>query len=82
VLAFAQLTEPQRLLLFHHDPLHDDEELDRLHAEAMTRWAAAGRSPREVLMATELGELYLGRAGAEAAAIADADRPWDRACLR
>jgi phosphoribosyl 1,2-cyclic phosphodiesterase len=59
VLAFAQLTEAQRLLLFHHDPLHDDEQLDRLHAEALARWAAAGRSPHEVLMAAELQELEL-----------------------
>jgi phosphoribosyl 1,2-cyclic phosphodiesterase len=71
VLAFAQLTEAQRLLLFHHDPLHDDEQLDRLHAEAVARWAASGRSPHEVLMAVELQELELGRArtgGAAAAA--------------
>lgn len=37
VLAFARLTEAHRLLLFHHDPLHDDEQLDRLHAEARPR---------------------------------------------
>jgi hypothetical protein len=40
VLAFARLTEAQRFLLFHHDPLNDDEQLDRLHAEALARWAA------------------------------------------
>jgi hypothetical protein len=59
VLAFARLTEAQRLLLFHHDPLHDDEQLDRRHAEALARWPAAGRSPHEVLMAAELHELEL-----------------------
>jgi phosphoribosyl 1,2-cyclic phosphodiesterase len=62
VLAFARLTEAQRLLLFHHDPLHDDEQLDRLHAEALGRWNFAGSSPREVLMAAELQELELDRA--------------------
>jgi ribonuclease BN (tRNA processing enzyme) len=62
VLAFARLTEARRLLLFHHDPLHDDEQLDRLHADALARWAAAGRSPHEVLMAAELQELELDRA--------------------
>jgi phosphoribosyl 1,2-cyclic phosphodiesterase len=68
VLAYAQLTEVERLLLFHHDPLHDDERLDRLHAEASSRWAAAGRSPHEVLMASELQELELDRSGARVAA--------------
>jgi phosphoribosyl 1,2-cyclic phosphodiesterase len=70
VLAFARLTEAQRLLLFHHDPLHDDEQLDRLHADALVRWAAAGRSPHEVVMAAELQELELNRAlpGVSAAA--------------
>jgi phosphoribosyl 1,2-cyclic phosphodiesterase len=70
VLAFARLTEAQRLLLFHHDPLHDDEQLDRLHAEALARWNAAGRSPHEVLMAAELQELELDHAGARVAAAA------------
>ena len=79
VLAYAQLTEAERLLLFHHDPLHDDEELDRLHAEAVSRWAATGRAPHEVLMASELQELELDRSGAivaaaAAAAAAAADR--------
>jgi phosphoribosyl 1,2-cyclic phosphodiesterase len=70
VLAFAQLTEAQRLLLFHHDPLHDDEQLDRLHADARARWAAAGRGPRDVLMAAELQELQLDRAHPGVAATA------------
>jgi phosphoribosyl 1,2-cyclic phosphodiesterase len=59
VLAYAQLTDVQRLLLFHHDPLHDDERLDRLHAEAVLRWEAAGRSPHEILMAAELQGIEL-----------------------
>lgn len=59
VLAFAQRTEAERLLLFHHDPLHDDEQLYRLHAEALGRWDAAGHSPHEVLMAAELQEFEL-----------------------
>jgi phosphoribosyl 1,2-cyclic phosphodiesterase len=69
VLAFARLTEAQRLLLFHHDPLHDDEQLDRVHAEALARWDAAGRS-HAVLMAAELQELELDRAGVGVAAAA------------
>ena len=68
VLTFARLTEAQRLLLFHHDPLHDDSQLDRLNADALARWAAAGRSPHEVLIATELQELQLDRVGGTVAA--------------
>jgi phosphoribosyl 1,2-cyclic phosphodiesterase len=70
VLAFAQLAEAQRLLLFHHDPLHDDAQLDRLHAEALARWDFAGRSPHEVVMAAELQELELDRARPGVAAAA------------
>jgi len=62
VLAFARRTEAQRLLLFHHDPLHDDEQLDRLHTDALARWDAAGRDRHEVIMAAELQEFQLGRA--------------------
>jgi phosphoribosyl 1,2-cyclic phosphodiesterase len=65
VLVYAQLTEAQRLSLFHHDPLHDDEQLDRLHAEAVLRWEAAGRSAHEILIAAELQELELDRSDAE-----------------
>ena len=70
VLAFARHTEAQRLLLFHHDPLHDDEHLDRLHADALARWEAAGRAPHEVIMAAELQEFQLGRAYPRVAATA------------
>ena len=70
VLAFARFTEAQRLLLFHHDPLHDDEQLDRLHADAMTRWDRAGRSRHEVLMAAELQQLELDPAVASPTAAA------------
>jgi len=75
VLAYARRTEAQRLLLFHHDPLHGADQLDRLHAEAVARWASAGRSAHEVLMATELQELEPGSAGAGVAASASAHRP-------
>jgi phosphoribosyl 1,2-cyclic phosphodiesterase len=81
VLAFARLTEAQRLLLFHHDPLHEDDQLDQLHADAVERWEAIGRTSHEVLMAAELQELELGRAGAGVAAVADGHRPLDRSCV-
>src|SRR5439155_3081242 len=60
----------QRLLLFHHDPLHDHEQLDRLHPEALARWVAAGRRPHDVLMAAELKELELDDARARVATAA------------
>jgi ribonuclease BN (tRNA processing enzyme) len=75
VLAYARLTEAQRLLLSHHDPLHDDEQLDRIHAEASARRASAGRSTHEILMGTEQQELELGPAGAGVGAGASAHRP-------
>ena len=61
VLAFAELADAQQLLLFHHDPLHDDDQLDRLHSEARERWCAAGRSPHDLMMASELQRLETGR---------------------
>jgi hypothetical protein len=72
VLAFAELTEAQQLMLFHHDPLHDDDELDRLHGEARERWGATGRSPDEVMMAAELQEFGIGGFGSVTPAAASA----------
>jgi phosphoribosyl 1,2-cyclic phosphodiesterase len=73
VLAFARLTEAQRLLLFHHDPLHDNEQLDRFHAEARARWNTAGGGTHEVLMAAELQEFELDH-HARAGVVAEASR--------
>jgi phosphoribosyl 1,2-cyclic phosphodiesterase len=33
-VAFARIVEARRLVLFHHDPGHDDAELERLEAQA------------------------------------------------
>lgn len=41
----------RRLVLFHHDPAHDDDELDRMLAHA--RAAVAGTSVEEVVAAAE-----------------------------
>jgi phosphoribosyl 1,2-cyclic phosphodiesterase len=38
-LAFAQRARPERLLLFHHDPSHDDAQLQSLAREASERSA-------------------------------------------
>lgn len=40
-IAFAELCDVGRLVLFHHDPLHDDDTLERLVEDAI---AAAGPS--------------------------------------
>lgn len=56
-LAFARRSGAKRTVLFHHDPLHDDERLDRLQEEARERWAAAGRDPGAIELAVEGAEL-------------------------
>jgi phosphoribosyl 1,2-cyclic phosphodiesterase len=37
-LTFGQRSEAERLLLFHHDPNHDDPQLEALEGEAAERW--------------------------------------------
>jgi phosphoribosyl 1,2-cyclic phosphodiesterase len=36
-LAFARIAEAGRLILFHHDPMHDDERLEAMLADAVSR---------------------------------------------
>ncbi|MDX6669586.1 MAG: hypothetical protein QOK04_2966 [Solirubrobacteraceae bacterium] len=52
-LVFAQRAEAQRLILFHHDPGHDDDQLDELAERARRDAEAAGRDPETVTMAAE-----------------------------
>jgi len=59
-LAFARSAEAERLLLFHHDPMHNDAFLDRLHSTATARWAEFGGPAGAVELATEHVELELG----------------------
>ncbi|MBV9935955.1 MAG: MBL fold metallo-hydrolase [Actinobacteria bacterium] len=42
VVTFAQLAKVKRLLLFHHDPHHSDEELDALCVRAQELWPDCG----------------------------------------
>jgi phosphoribosyl 1,2-cyclic phosphodiesterase len=51
-LTFAARCEPGRLLLFHHDPAHDDDRLEELGAEAAERWSDLA-APGPVEMARE-----------------------------
>jgi phosphoribosyl 1,2-cyclic phosphodiesterase len=66
-LVFARRSEAEQVLLFHHDPLHTDGELDLLHRLAGERWRALGGAPRELAMAVEGSELELPGAGARQA---------------
>lgn len=38
---FARKAEADRLLLFHHDPMHSDDELEAMLEDARERWGAA-----------------------------------------
>jgi phosphoribosyl 1,2-cyclic phosphodiesterase len=62
-LVLGQRTGAERLLLFHHDPLHSDDFLDALSGEAATRWQDLGGRPDQVELATERREFEL-QAGA------------------
>jgi phosphoribosyl 1,2-cyclic phosphodiesterase len=59
-LAFARRTSPERVMLFHHDPLHTDPTLDRLHKTAREQWGADGADPSVILMGTEGSETVVG----------------------
>jgi phosphoribosyl 1,2-cyclic phosphodiesterase len=56
-LAFAQRTGAERLLLFHHDPLHSDDFLDAFHGTAVQRWEEMGGRAEQVEIAAERREL-------------------------
>jgi phosphoribosyl 1,2-cyclic phosphodiesterase len=59
-LAFARRTSAERLMLFHHDPLHTDPVLDELHASARELWGADGATRDTVLMGVEGEETTVG----------------------
>ena len=61
-LVLGRRTRAERLLLFHHDPLHSDDFLDTLAGEATARWEDLGGRPDQVELATERREFEL-RAG-------------------
>lgn len=52
-VTFAHRAEPARLMLFHHDPGHDDAALDRLADEARERWGQRGGDPAQTTLAVE-----------------------------
>jgi phosphoribosyl 1,2-cyclic phosphodiesterase len=62
-LTFAHRVDAQRLLLFHHDPLHSDEFLDDFHADARRCWDELGGDSAVVEMGMEGGELEVSSNG-------------------
>ena len=56
-LAFARRVAARKLLLFHHDPLHTDEDLDGIAKEVTARWSELGGQPQTVQLASERMEL-------------------------
>ena len=60
-LAVASAAGVKRLALFHHDPWHGDDQLDRLVAELCQ--CPRGRGLEEVILAREGLTLELGRPG-------------------
>lgn len=57
VVTFAQIVEARQLVMFHHDPLHTDDDLERLLERATGLWEGTGPDP---VLAYEGMELSLG----------------------
>jgi phosphoribosyl 1,2-cyclic phosphodiesterase len=58
-LEFGYRVAAERLLLFHHDPLHTDADLDHMADAVAARWRELGGAPEQVELATERRELEL-----------------------
>jgi len=65
-LLFARRSEAERVLLFHHDPLHTDGQLDLLERRADEDWEGLGGSPGAIAMAVEGEEFDLRADGTPA----------------
>jgi len=61
-LTFARRTEAERVMLFHHDPLHTDDFLDSFLGTAVERWEALGGGATQLELAAERRELEVGAA--------------------
>ena len=58
-LGFGHRVGAERLLLFHHDPLHSDAFLDSLCGEVCSRWESLGGRPEQVELAAERREIVV-----------------------
>jgi phosphoribosyl 1,2-cyclic phosphodiesterase len=52
-LRFARRAESGRVVLFHHDPAHDDSQLDTLGEAATGEWSAGGGAAEQLCMGVE-----------------------------
>jgi ribonuclease BN (tRNA processing enzyme) len=59
-LQFARRVGARQTLLFHHDPLHTDDQLDVMLEEGRAQWAARGGDPNAISMAAEGLRLSVG----------------------
>ena len=64
-LLFALRSEAEQVMLYHHDPLHPDEDLDELHGLAGKLWRELGGPDGGPGMAIEGTEIELRTNGAE-----------------
>jgi phosphoribosyl 1,2-cyclic phosphodiesterase len=58
-ISFARRAGAKRTLLFHHDPMHSDAQLDELARGARERWQALGGDPDRIELAMERAEYEL-----------------------
>jgi phosphoribosyl 1,2-cyclic phosphodiesterase len=66
-LTFARRARAGRLVGFHHDPLHTDDQLDAIAAAAAAQWIDLGGAPGAFELAAEADELELPGAEPRAA---------------
>jgi len=66
-LAFSRRVRTQRLLLFHHDPMHSDDFLDTLGDDVDVQWDELGGTQGRVELAKERREIDVNPAGAATA---------------
>jgi len=64
-LTFARRTAAERLVLFHHDPMHTDDFLDAFAGRAATRWEELGGRSDHLELAAERREIALPSAAVE-----------------
>ena len=67
-VTFARRVEAERVMLFHHDPLHSDDFLDSFADTASREWENRGGDPQLIELAAERRELELSAPRAEATA--------------
>jgi len=59
MVTFARACGVKRPLMFHHDPLHTDDDLEKMLAHARSLWEGAGRNGEQPELAHEGMEILL-----------------------